>query len=61
MTGNEFTNYMKKQTEEIIKYKDERNFFIPEYFKNQYVFEWIDRYSEDFQKKWDEIKNLKKF
>ena len=52
MNKKEFKKFMKKQVEEIKKYKNEKNQDCPECFENQYVFEWIEKYSCEFSRNW---------
>jgi hypothetical protein len=52
MKKDEFENFMQKQVEEIKRYMEEKSHDSPECFENQYVFEWIEKYSHEFRKKW---------
>jgi hypothetical protein len=53
MDKKEFEIFMQKQLEEIKKYNIEKNTDCPECYENQYVFEWIEKYSDEFSKKWN--------
>jgi hypothetical protein len=53
MEKSEFQLFMRSQIDEIKKYSDDKNQLCPECFKNQYALEWIEKYSEEFRKKWN--------
>jgi hypothetical protein len=52
MEKQEFKNFMQSQMKEIKKYTEEKNHMCPECFENEYAFEWIEKYSDEFRKKW---------
>jgi len=54
MQENEFKRFMEYQLEEIKNYCKSKREGCPENFENQYAFEWIEKYSEEFSKKWTE-------
>jgi|WetSurMetagenome_2_1015567.scaffolds.fasta_scaffold1013145_1 hypothetical protein len=52
MKKEEFEIFMRNQVEEIKKYMMEKSMDCPECFENQYVFEWIEKYSSEFRENW---------
>jgi hypothetical protein len=57
MKENEFKDFMHSQLEEIRRYCKIKKMECPENFENEYAFEWIEKYSKEFLKKWEKIRS----
>lgn len=53
MKRREFLVFIQCQIDEINKYREKMLLISPETYKDQYVFEWIQKYSKEFRRKWN--------
>jgi hypothetical protein len=57
MNKNEFKTFMEKQVDEIKDYCNAKKLVNSEKTENEYAYEWIEKYSKEFRKKWLKYKN----
>ena len=57
MLKNQFKEYMKKQIDEIKRYREIKMCFNLEIDTNQCVFEWVEKYADEFRKEWERDNN----